>query len=134
MIDICLWKVTESECINLKGRDHPHTKYNIRYWSEGAIDCFKDKYDKGLRHEHVITKKEMRELIFKLKKKELTLENIEVITSMARSCTVTKEEHDILSKYDKSHQGWERYKEAEIQVFDRMKGEFVEFDELIKNR
>ena len=46
----------------------------------------------------------------------------------AIGCTVTKHEHDDLTRYDKSHDGWDRYKEAGIAVLDLKKNTRISDD------
>lgn len=97
LISRMLWKITEA-----------HGKYNTRYCSEKARKANKD----DRRHDHVWTRKRMVERI---------LNNPDVLGNeieQAIGCTVTKTEHDKLTGFDTSCDGWERYKRAGIAVWD----------------
>lgn len=100
-----LWPLTE-----LKSS----LKYKTRYYSENALTTKED-----LRHEHVYTRKYLISLI--LNNYDQFLEIMPKIVG----CTVTKSEGYILNKVDANAQGWERYKLANIRVFDRQTGEFL---------
>ena len=95
LLSACIWKITEAD-----------GKKNLRYWSEGAL---KTDNPKELIHEHVF---ERKELISRL----LNGENIEIVTSDAIACIVTKSEHKILTTSELS--GWKRYKDCNIRVYD----------------
>ncbi len=101
LLDVCIWKITEAD-----------GKYKTRYWSEGATKS-EEKY---WRHEHVHEKKE---LITRLIKGE----RLETVFDDMVACTVTKEEHSLLSK--SSSQGWQRYRDANIKVYDSMKSQWI---------
>ena len=94
LIGVCIWKITEAD-----------GKTKVRYWSEGAISHPKAK----LQHEHVHEKKE---LISRL----LAGEEIGSVLNDAIACMVTQEEHARLRH--SSNTGWQRYKDAGINVFD----------------
>lgn len=94
LIRVCLWKITEAD-----------GKKKVRYWSEGAMSNANAK----LQHEHV---HEMRELISRL----LAGEEIRNVVNDAVACMVTEQEHASLRK--SSSTGWQRYKDAGINVFD----------------
>ena len=99
----CLWQLTEAE-----GR----TKYETRFRSEEALRA---KKKKGLRHEHVFTRKKMvKELID-------CPDCVDEIVEKAVACVVTTAEHVKLSKLDKAEpeiDGWKRYKRTGIVVID----------------
>lgn len=42
----------------------------------------------------------------------------EILRNKAVTCIVTKEEHEQLTRFDKTHSGRERYRAARITVFD----------------
>lgn len=94
LIGTCIWKITEAD-----------GKAKVRYWSEGALSNPSAK----LQHEHVHQKKE---LISRL----LAGEEIVSVVNDAIACMVTKQEHARL--HHSSNTGWQRYKDAEIRVFD----------------
>lgn len=94
LLDICIWQITEID-----------GKYNTRYRSEGAMD---KQNCNELRHEHVYQRKHLIERL-------LEGDNIDKVISDATACIVTKAEHGKLSD---TLIGWERYKYANIRVFD----------------
>ena len=94
LLDICIWQITEID-----------GKYNTRYRSEGAMD---KKNWNEVRHEHVYQRKHLIERL-------LEGDNIDKVISDATACLVTKAEHGKLSE---ALIGWERYKSANIRVFD----------------
>jgi hypothetical protein len=64
-----------------------------------------------LIHEHVISRKELTDRLLKGEKVVAVLKAITV-------CIVTHKEHVKLSKVTKHVEGWNRYKEAKIEVLD----------------
>jgi hypothetical protein len=100
LISRMIWKITEA-----------NGKYNTRYLSEKALKASKN----DRRHDHVWTRKQM---VARILKNPNVLER-EI--KRATGCTVTKSEHDDLTKYDKDYDGWDRYKEAGIRVWDQEK-------------
>ena len=104
LVSRMIWKITEAS-----------GKYNTRYFSEKARKASKD----DRRHDHVWTRKRMVERILK------DPDVLEHEMEQAIGCTVTKHEHDDLTRYDKSHDGWDRYKEAEIRVWDQKKRAWI---------
>ena len=95
LLSICIWKITEAD-----------GKYNgQRYWSKGARASQNAKWV----HEHIYTRKELIERL-------LGGEDVKPVVENAIACVVTKEEHKILSC--SSADGWERYKESNIKVYD----------------
>mgnify|MGYP006865058110 CR=1 FL=1 len=101
LLSVCIWKITEAD-----------GKFNLRYWSEGALSASKSE----LRHEHVYERKELIERLMRG-------ENVDVISALAIACVVTRAEHSRLSALPESVQtGWERYREAGVRVYDVAKG------------
>ena len=101
LISVCLWKITEAD-----------GKLNTRYRSERAINGANKRL---LQHEHVNTRKHLIEML--LKKNELA----DHIENLAIGCLVTKAEHQKLttiSLQDPTVEGWERYRLAEVRVYD----------------
>jgi len=101
LIDVCIWKITEVD-----------GKYKTRYRSEGSLHI--NDLSK-LNHEHVVEKKYLIDQLLENPK------NFSNILDTAIGCVVTRQEHSILTsltKQNPSLQGWERYKTAEIKVFD----------------
>ena len=45
-----------------------------------------------------------------------------VLRNLAIDCTVTHDEHTRLTKFDKTHTGWERYEAAGVEVVDMVMG------------
>lgn len=108
VIGYMLWALTEIK---------QSLKYNTRYYSEKAL-----KMDEPPRHEHVYTKKYITNLILGDYPQYLNL------LPQIVGCTVAKSEALQLNKIDKQYpdlQGWERYKKANIRVFDRLKQQFL---------
>ncbi|MES2416435.1 MAG: hypothetical protein V4504_01925 [Patescibacteria group bacterium] len=102
LLDEIIWKITEV-----------HGKYNQRFVSECVWN------DELPILEHVIERKKLIKQI---------LENpyeVEKILISARTCLVTREEHKRLKEAD----GWDRYKLAQIKVFDRLKQNWFDFNE-----
>lgn len=97
LISKMLWKITEA-----------NGKYNTRYYSERALKA--DNSDK--RHDHVCTRKRMIERIL------ANPNGLDVEIRQAIGCVVTKAEHNELTKYDDKYDGWDRYKQAKIKVWD----------------
>jgi hypothetical protein len=98
LIGTLLWKITEAD-----------GKYNTRYKTRGAIECT-DKSQ--LQHEHVYQRRKMIDLLL-----NANPEAADDILSEAVGCTVTVLEHNLLSKCD-SEYGWDRYRRANLEVFD----------------
>jgi hypothetical protein len=117
-LDRCLWQLTEAEGAH---------KYDLRYVSEGARSQVEVNERKGLRHEHVYRRANMvRRLID-------NPERADAILNEARGCVVTIEEHKKLDQVDRVSRdvdGWERYRPADIAVFDRRLNRIVSFEEL----
>lgn len=72
-----------------------------------------DRATTKLRHDHVFPRKKMIDDLLKAEPNEL-----DGILKTAVGCTVTKEESDRLTKFDKECDGWERYTNAGIRVID----------------
>ena len=99
LISRMIWKITEV-----------HGKYNTRYFSEKALKASKD----DRRHDHVWTRKRMVERIL------ADPRILEHEVKQAIGCTVTKAEHEKLTGFYTSYDGWERYKLARIAVWDQI--------------
>ena len=97
LISQMIWKITEA-----------NGKYNTRYISKNARKASKDER----RHDHVWTRKGMVERILK------DPDVLEHEIQRAIGCTVIKDEHDDLTRFDTLCDGWERYKSARIAVWD----------------
>lgn len=99
LLDICIWQITEVD-----------GKWNTRFRSEGAMI----KEDWGTaQHEHVFQRKILIDRLIRG-------EDIYSVVRNAIPCIVTRTEHKILSDVSRDSQidGWERYKVADITVFD----------------
>lgn len=97
LLSVMIWKISEA-----------NGKYNLQYFSEGTLS----KSDVSIYHEHVVTRKELIKLLLKQPSQ------YKKILSRVTACVVTKSEHNLLEKYE-GLSGWNRYKKAEIRVFDR---------------
>ncbi|MDR3611328.1 MAG: hypothetical protein P4L27_12250 [Ignavibacteriaceae bacterium] len=96
VIDYLLWNITGA-----------FGKFNTKYISDGA----KISHGELLNHEHVFTKKGLIQRIL------AEPDNLETILKDAIGCIVTKEEHDRLNK-EKNVEGWQRYINAKIKVWE----------------
>ena len=104
LLSSLLWKITEAD-------GH---KYKTRFQSQGAMGCT----DRAkLRHEHVFQRSRMIEAL-----ENASPHEVDDILKNAIGCTVTIEEHALLSKFDDEY-GWARYRKAGITVFDTQTGE-----------
>jgi hypothetical protein len=106
LIKILIGKMTEAD-----------GKLNTRHWSNGALQC-PDK--KQLHHEHVYTRKRMIQALLNARPNE----SREILKD-AIGCIVTTDEHRLLSTFDKTHDGWERYRKAKLHVRNTETGEQV---------
>jgi hypothetical protein len=94
LLSIAAWMFTEAR-----------GKYTTRYITRGAIS-----EGVNLRHEHVVTRLELRTAILKHP------ERAEQLLRLAVPCTVTKKEHALLKP---TLFGWRRYIDAELKVVER---------------
>lgn len=101
IVDGSIWLMTERT---------PGEKYKTRYRSEGAKDVHDGRL---LAHEHVIQRKG---LIARILATTSPL-GIREILDEAVGCTVLRSEHGALGA-DKHVDGWQRYKNAGITVYD----------------
>ncbi|QDT54289.1 hypothetical protein Pan44_23170 [Caulifigura coniformis] len=95
LLDACIWRRTE-----LSG------KHALRYVSVAARDL-----PPGCIHEHVFTRKRLIDDLMAGKP-------VGAVLKRAIACVVTGEEHTRL----KDGNGWKRYREAGIKVYDRKTG------------
>ena len=112
-ISNCLWQITQAE-----GR----TKYDLRYRSRASLASPRDEW----RHEHVFRRKDMVDSLLNFP------HNSRKILTQAVGCVVTKSEHKVLSKIDRTNgdiNGWDRYRVARIVVIDMEIGLPMQFDE-----
>lgn len=100
----------------------PGGKYEQRYATPAFLDL--DDLRGVARHEHVVTVKWLRDAV------SATPDHIESILSLAVGCNVTKPEHTRLTRFDRTHFGWERYLAAGIDVIDTNTGHPVDVDSL----
>lgn len=99
------------------------SKYETRFRSRGALDIVDPT---RLQYEHVFTRKW---LIDKMQSNP-TDDVIEwIMTNLTISCTVTVEEHLRLTRFDRSHEGWERYAQAGVEVVDMLTTDTVQLHE-----
>lgn len=107
LISRMLWKITEA-----------NGKYTTRFQSEGAR-----KNRDALRHDHVWTRKQMVEHIL------ADPRALDSEIDRALGCTVTKTEHDELTRFDRLCDGWKRYKRAGIRVWDQKDRVWLSLDD-----
>jgi len=101
LINGMLWKITEAR-----------GKYTTRFRSTGACDA---PNGAKLQHEHVFTRKDLVDEILKHP------ERARAIASTAVGCTVTRAEHERLTRITREQphlQGWQRYEAAGVTVVD----------------
>lgn len=110
MLSHSLWFVTETEGTS---------KYRTRFMSRKAIG----KNPRQLHHEHVIPRKVLVDAMVREPHRAAE------IAATAIGCTVTRKEHEALTKLDKSEPGvvgWDRYRRAGIVIIDTVTGEPLE--------
>ena len=105
LLNNVLWLVTVA----------PSGKYGTRFRSRAAVE----DPNAQLRHEHVYTR---HSLIEQMMAEPDAIER--VIRERAIGCVVTRDEHRLLTQFDKTHDGWERYRAAGIEVLDMAAGDF----------
>jgi len=117
LLDVLLWKITEAES----------SKYKTRFQSQGASPCFelsgklfqKCRRKAKLQHDHVYQRSKMIEA---LERAYPDSQKVDDILKKAVGCTVTREEHKCLKKFDKQCDGWDRYGKAQIKVINMATG------------
>ncbi|GAA1815663.1 hypothetical protein GCM10009682_40740 [Luedemannella flava] len=96
-------------------RTEAASKIRIRYRSGGVLalgSAAPAVWRKVIRHEHVQTR---ASLIARMLAEP---DQVEAILAEATSCLVTVDEHHLLTQYDISANGWDRYRLAGIDVYD----------------
>jgi hypothetical protein len=100
-LSVALWKITEAQSTH---------KHRTRFCSQEAYSS----PETDLRHDHVFQRAIMiKELI------NGRPEDVDTILKKAVACTITKEEHTLLSRHS-DVDGWDRYRRAGINVIDTM--------------
>ena len=117
-LSVGLWKWTESAGVA------PYAKFNLRYVSDGVwnpADSIR------INHEHVWTR---RSLIKTLRSKSWTDDELDAfLTQYGVACVVTVQEHGHLG--GSRAEGWQRYLDRGIPVWDRQTGKLADFTELL---
>lgn len=113
MLSFALWEWTEASGVA------PHAKYNLRYVSEGVVAATSPD---PINHEHVHTRKSLIEALLQRSWTDAELE--EFLDGRGVACIVTTTEHAALGTSKK--EGWERYDDAGVRVYDRALGQFVD--------
>jgi|GEM_PF-3165448 hypothetical protein len=111
-LDWILWKVTEID-----------GKENTRYRSEQALIT-----NEKINHEHVVTKRFLVEKLIEFP------DMYKEILESAIACIVTEDEHKNKLSKVKNLEGWERYKNAEVDVIDMANGRKVNLEQLISQQ
>jgi hypothetical protein len=96
IVSSLLWQITQAR-----------GKYRTRYRTSASMEP-----GTKLHHEHVFTRKDITTRIL------AAPQQAREILRDAIGCVVTVDEHRRLSTFDRTHQGWERYKAAGIEVID----------------
>jgi hypothetical protein len=104
LIDTMLWKITEAD-----------GKYKTRYQSCAAMQG-----SPALRHDHVFTKRTLIDALINAEP-----DKVDEILTTTVGCTVTREEHERLTRYDRVCDGWERYRRAKVAVTDTQTGKLI---------
>jgi hypothetical protein len=100
LLSISIWKHTECD-----------GKYKTRYQSIGALTRPQEK----LNHEHVVQRKVLVEALLR------DPSRCQEIFDSAIACTVLEEEHKKIMQIEKTEtdlNGWDRYRAANIAVYD----------------
>jgi len=100
LISVACWWVTED-----------NGKWGVRHRTSGALAIPVGGHSQ-LRHEHVVTRKSLVDLVL------ARPEDAAQILDTAIACTVTKDEHSRLTRFDRTHVGWARYLAAGLTVID----------------
>jgi len=109
LLDRLIWEITQSP-------GGKYDKYNTRYVSECVYNQGQQLERKVLRHEHVVPRKDLINLMIEKP------HQIKRTLAKAIACLVTKDEDHLL----RHGAGWERYKSAGIRVYDRLKMKWLE--------
>jgi hypothetical protein len=107
LLDTIVWKATEAG-----GK----TKYDTRYVSESVFEAARQRRTIKVNFEHVRPKKKVISDLL------ATPDKIKRILYNAMACTVSHNEHKLL----RDGEDWDRYKAANIRVYDRLKNKFVD--------
>jgi hypothetical protein len=95
-------------------------KYKTRYRSAGVLSLEAEtpvrKWSSELRHDHVSTRRSVIERL------SAPGADVEAVLSSVVSCIVTKTEHERLTRFDETCQGWDRYLAARVDVYDMATG------------
>jgi hypothetical protein len=96
-------------------------KYKTRYRSAGVLGLEAEaqirKWWSGLRHDHVTTRKSILEQLRR------PGADVEAVLRTVVSCVVTSAEHERLGQFDETHEGWDRYRAAHVDVYDMATGD-----------
>jgi len=105
LLSIAIWKWTERD-----------GKWRTRFRSGGALQLGPD-WRKHVNHEHVTPRLKLRRAM--LKEPHRATE----ILKSAEACVVTRAEHTLLNLVDDEVNGWDRYREAGVNVYDMATGQ-----------
>jgi hypothetical protein len=108
LLDTIVWKATEAA-----GRNKKDTRFITEFVYEA------DRAGKSIKvnFEHVRPKKKVIGDLL------ASPDKIKSILYNAMACMVTHDEHRLL----KDGEGWDRYKAANLRVYDRLENKFVDF-------
>jgi hypothetical protein len=94
-------------------------KLTPRFRTPAAMAFDGPRYWSVLRHEHVYTLASLAEQML------AQPDQVERILRGAVACLVTKDEHDRLTLFDRTHVGWDRYQAAGVPVVDALTQEVI---------
>lgn len=117
LLGTALWKWTEASGMT------PHPKYNLRYVSRGTLD--QDTPAK-INHEHVWPRKWLIDRLLADEWAESELGSF--LRQYGVACIVTVQEHALLGPA--AGEGWERYRNAGVEVFDRLEQKWLTWNKL----
>jgi hypothetical protein len=107
LLSIALWKWTEASGIP------PYAKFNLQFATSGALE---KSIPMKINHEHVWRRKWIIDQLLQGGRTWNEAQLGDFLESCGVACVVTVEEHGRLAAI--SGQGWQRYRQAGIEVFD----------------
>lgn len=126
LADRAAWAVTEIHAdAEFKFFRQRYLSHGVRLLFEKAIKqegrLSKSQLVKGLRHEHVWPRKFLVQEILAAKDRSMVLAAL----NRAVACVVTKDE-ELLHGLKRFGNGWDRYREAKLRVWDRENQRYLE--------
>lgn len=104
LLSTAIWKWTERD-----------GKWRTRFRSSGALSLGPG-WHKHVNHEHVTPRLALRRAMLQ------DPHRVGEILRSAQACVVTREEHGRLNAIGEEFRGWERYRAAQVDVYDMATG------------